>query len=279
MPFLLGVDGGGTGCRAAVADATGRVLGSATAGPANILSDPEGARANILAAVETALAGTGIDIGALHAVLGLAGANVPAAAARMTAALPFASTRITSDAVTASRGALGLADGVVATLGTGSVFSAQRGGQVTVIGGWGLVLGDEGSGGWLGRALMSRALLAVDGMVDMTPLLAEVLDEAGGGPALVEAARAARPVDFARLAPRITAAHDPAAAAVLAEGDAWVCRFIDHLAGAEALPVTFLGGLGAVYAARLARRYGGRIRPALGTGLEGALALAREATP
>lgn len=277
MPFLLGVDGGGTGCRAAVADAAGHVLGTGSAGPANILSDPEGARTNILTAVAAALAGSGVQVETLHAVLGLAGANVPTAADWMTAALPFASTRITSDAVTATRGALGVADGVVATMGTGSVFAAQRGGQVTVIGGWGLILGDEGSGAWLGRALMARALLAVDGMAEMTPLLAQVLDEAGGAPALVEAARLARPADFARLAPRITTADDPAAAAVLAEGDAWVCRFIDHLAGAEGLPVTFLGGLGAVYAARLSARYAGRLRAARGSGLDGALALAREA--
>ena len=34
MPLFLGIDGGGTGCRAVVADATGRVLGTGAAGPA-----------------------------------------------------------------------------------------------------------------------------------------------------------------------------------------------------------------------------------------------------
>ena len=43
MSLLLGLDGGGTGCRAVLTDAAGAVLGRAEGGPANIMSDPEGA--------------------------------------------------------------------------------------------------------------------------------------------------------------------------------------------------------------------------------------------
>ena len=45
MALFLGIDGGGTGCRAAVADASGRILGTGVAGPANLTSDPAGTRA------------------------------------------------------------------------------------------------------------------------------------------------------------------------------------------------------------------------------------------
>ena len=78
MTLYLGVDGGGTGCRAAVADAAGRVLGQGAAASANIWTDPEGARANILAAAQAALdaAATGAGSASSSAVLGLAGANV-----------------------------------------------------------------------------------------------------------------------------------------------------------------------------------------------------------
>ena len=55
MTLYLGVDGGGTGCRAAVCDATGRILGEGAAGSANIWTDPEGALVNILAASRQAL--------------------------------------------------------------------------------------------------------------------------------------------------------------------------------------------------------------------------------
>ena len=95
MRLYLGVDGGGSGCRAAVADAAGRVLGQGAAASANIWTDPEGARANILAAAEAALAaaGTGGRLGDLVAVLGLAGANVAGAAERLAPGLPFARVR------------------------------------------------------------------------------------------------------------------------------------------------------------------------------------------
>ncbi|HEU0222349.1 MAG TPA: BadF/BadG/BcrA/BcrD ATPase family protein, partial [Paracoccaceae bacterium] len=166
MHLYLGVDGGGTGCRAAVADAEGRVLGRGEAASANIWTDPEGARANILAAARAALdAAGGGELTDLRAVLGLAGANLPEAVARFAEALPFARTRIESDALVALKGALGDEDGITAAIGTGSVFGLQRHGVLRMIGGWGFQLGDQGSGARMGRALYEAALLAHDGMI------------------------------------------------------------------------------------------------------------------
>lgn len=273
MVIFLGIDGGGTGCRAAVADAQGHVLGQGSAGPANILSDPEGAAANILSAAERALAGVG-PLQDCHAVLGLAGANIPSAVQALRTRLPFAVARVESDATIAVKGALRGADGVVAALGTGSVFAVQRAGAVRQIGGWGLVLGDEGSGAWLGRALLSRALQAADGLVPMTPLVQAVLAEHAGPEGIVAFAATARPADFATLAPRVAGADDPAALALMGKAEADVAAHISLLQGAERLPVVFLGGLGPAYAARLAGRW--PVQPALGNGLEGALWLARQ---
>lgn len=281
MPQLfLGVDGGGTGCRAAVAAAQGGVLGAGSAASANIVSDPSGARDNILIAAQAALdaSGAGGDLTALHAVLGLAGANVGGAAARLTARLPFARTHVASDAVTALRGAFGQGDGIAATLGTGSVFAVRRAGAVRVIGGWGFVLGDHAGGAWMGRALLDAALRAHDGLLPASPLLDAALESAGGPEALVEFAHAARPADFARYAPQILeaeAAGDAAAVAILRRAEAQVSRAIDRLQCGGALPVCFLGGLGPVFAARLQRRYAGLIRAPEGSALDGALAMAR----
>ncbi len=96
MGLFLGIDGGGTGCRAALAEADGRVLGRGEAAGANIWTDPEGSLRNILAAARAAMAEArlGADLSALTAVLGLAGANVPEAAARLAGRLPFARARI-----------------------------------------------------------------------------------------------------------------------------------------------------------------------------------------
>jgi glucosamine kinase len=282
MTLFLGIDGGGSGCRAAIADASGRVLGHGAAGPANAWSDPEGARRNLLAAAASALedSGAGAGLGDLHAVLGLAGANVPRVGAHLAEELPFALCRIESDAVIAVRGALGRDDGVVAALGTGAVYGVQRAGSIRTIGGWGFVFGDQGSGARIGRALLEDALLAHDGVLPTTPLLAEVIAGAGGPGELVAEARDATPADFAARVPAVIAAAelgDAAALRILADAEADVIRSIDALRDASTLPVCFLGGIGrGHYALRLAGRYGAAIRPPAGSALDGALALARE---
>jgi glucosamine kinase len=278
MTLFLGIDGGGTGCRAALADADGHVIGTGTAGPANIASDPTGARDNILAATRAALAQAGrdwADVAQLHAGLGLAGANVGACVERLLGDLPFASVRVETDGVAAVKGALRDRDGIVAALGTGSVFGVQRDGVVRQIGGWGLVLGDEGSGAWVGRASLARALRAVDGFVAMTPLLSALIHDHGGPDGVVAFAMAARPADFAALSPRIAASDDAAAVAVMVQATADVCQAVDVLQGGEGMPVVFLGGLGPIYAKRLTGRW--PIIAAAGTALDGALHLAREA--
>lgn len=277
MELFLGMDGGGSGCRAAVADRQGRILGRGEGGAANIWSHPEGALASILATAGAAAAAAGVDPARLDAVLGLAGANMADARARLAGRLPFASVRIETDAVVALKGALGAADGIAATLGTGSVFGLQRGGAVRILGGWGFLLGDQGGGARLGRALLEAALLAHDGLAETTPLLAAVLAAHGGPEGIVAFGRRAAPADFAGEVPRLLAAEaagDPAARAILREAEAAVAASIDRLGGAP-LPVCFLGGLGPEFARRLAPRYPGRIRPPLGSGLDGALAMAR----
>jgi glucosamine kinase len=278
MDLILGVDGGGSGCRAAVADPVGRLLGTAAAGPANIASDPDGAAANILTAARDALrAATGSDTGldGLVAGLGLAGANARGAADRLAAALPFARLRIETDAIAAARGALGPTDdGIVAAVGTGSVYAMRLGGRLSQFGGWGLVLGDTGSGAWIGRAALTRALAASEGAAPATPLTDALLAEHGGAEGVIAWAGTARPADFATLAPRLLAAPDDLAAAdVLAAARADIAAQIDRLRAVAPLPVTFIGGLGAVAAGWLADV---PQRPACGTALDGALQIARD---
>lgn len=272
MTLFLGIDGGGTGCRAAVADGAGHVLARAESGPANIASDLTGAARNILAAAAQAAREAGARLEDLAAGLGLAGANAAGAPAALGAELPFARLRIVTDGVTAVMGALGEADGIVAALGTGSVFGVQRGGAVRQIGGRGLAMGDEGSGAWIGRAILARALRAVDGLAPMTPLLAALVEEMGGDDRVVAFSLTARPADYAALAPRILTSDDPAAQAVMAAAEADVAAAIGALQQTPALPVVYLGGLGPAFAARLAGRW--PARPALGSALDGALLLA-----
>jgi glucosamine kinase len=278
MDLHLGLDGGGSGCRAAVADPAGRILGRGEAGPANILSDPEGARANILAACTAALAAAGVTAGVTAvtaAGMGLAGANAAGTVDRLRAALPFARLRIETDAVAAALGALGPRDGIVAAIGTGSVFARRDGATIRQIGGRGLILGDEGSGAWLGRAALAAALRAEDGHAPLTPFLAGLIADHGDSLGVIAFARSASPADFAALAPRILAADDPAARALVAAAADEIAAAIDVLQGGDRLPVVFLGGLGPAFRDRLAGRW--PLAEPLGTALDGALILAREA--
>jgi glucosamine kinase len=278
MVIYLGIDGGGSGCRAAVTGRDGAVIGRGAGASANIVTDPDGARASVLDAASAALADAGLAGAEAEtvAVLGLAGANVSGAATAFAARLPFARARLVSDALISVRGALGADDGVAAAIGTGSVFAAQRGGAVRFIGGWGFALGDHASGARMGRALLEAALLAHDGLRAGSPLLDEVLAEGGGPEGLVAFGQSARPVDYARYARRIVESGDPVAAEILAIADVDVVTAIDRLMQDGVAPLCFLGGLGPVFAKRLAVRYGPLIREARGTALDGALALARE---
>ena len=263
--FYLGIDGGGTGCRAALADAEGRILARAEGGPANIASDYDGALQALRQVAAEVVAGRG----PVRAVLGLAGANLSGAAERLAAELPF-EARVVQDVTTSVRGALGPADGIVAAIGTGSVFARQLGGQVRAIGGWGLRLGDEASGAWIGQRLLARVTRGLDGFVPLTPLLAELARELGGPAGIVAFSLRATPADWARHAPRALQ-DDPAAQAVRAEAEAEIRAAITLLQPGPALPVTWLGGLGAQLALPDWPR-----RAPQGTALDGALALARE---
>ncbi|MDQ2065273.1 BadF/BadG/BcrA/BcrD ATPase family protein [Xinfangfangia sp. CPCC 101601] len=277
MSLMIAVDGGGSGCRVLVADATGQILARATGGPANIATDPEGALRAILACSETAVrsaCGSAAlsELRHAYAGLGLAGANAKGASERLAAALPFARCRIETDAITAARGALGEADGILAAIGTGSVFVRQRAGQLQQFGGWGIVLGDEGSGARLGQAILIQAMRAAESFRPMTPYLASVLQRHDGPEGVIAFSLTARPADLAKFAPEILASSDPAAAEVWSESVSNIAEILRALGCGAELPASFNGGLGAAYSRALSDL---PQRPALGSSLDGALLLAR----
>jgi glucosamine kinase len=272
MQAAMGVDGGGTGCRVRLVAPDGQVLAEATGGPANIATDPDGAAARILAAMQAAADAGGVPLAGVRAVLGLAGANAPGMADRLAGRLPVAAARIVSDAQTGAVGALGGADGIVAAMGTGSVFARVQGGRFDQVGGWGPALGDEGGGAVLGRRLLREALRAATGLRPETPLLADMLALHGGADGIVGLGVRAGAADLAALAPALFAAEDPAADAILTAEAEDFAPFLDLLGAGPALPVTFIGGLGPLWAARLAGRW--PMRAAQGSALDGAVRLA-----
>ncbi|TRW95057.1 ATPase [Paracoccus sp. M683] len=276
--FALALDGGGTGCRAVLIDASGREIGRGQGGPANVNSDRQGALAAITQACDQALAGR-VAPDQISAVLGLAGAEVSGARNWLVPQLPFARVQVVQDAVTAMVGALDGAEGIVAALGTGSVYARRWQGGDLVVGGRGPILGDQGGGNWLGRHLLARTLQAADGFLPMTPLLADMLAQMDGVAGIITFAATARAAEFATHARAVVErADDPAAAAILADADRIIADSIDRLqpdaTQGEPLPVAFNGGLGRIFAGRLAGRW--PMVEAKGSPLDGAILMARE---
>src|SRR4051794_2714066 len=75
-PLFVGVDGGGTGCRARIENAEGSVLGTGIAGPAALRLGIARSLTEVEKACRAALAEAGLDasaLGMMHAAVGLAG--------------------------------------------------------------------------------------------------------------------------------------------------------------------------------------------------------------
>lgn len=281
--ILIGLDGGGTGCRARlVAHDGGQV--AAQGGPANV-SDFDAALAAIAATLRELFAAAGagpgaLAGGALH--LGLAGVTGPAMAERVRSALAqvIAVGRITvsGDQTTTIAGALGAADGAVAGIGTGSFVGRQSDGVITSLGGHGFLLGDQASGAWLGKRILQELLLAADGIGGHSDLTRALLAEHGGDRArMIAFAIAARPADFAALAPRVVAAAsdgDSIAAALMREGAGYIGAALAALGTTDGDRICLTGGLGPYYRDWLPGDIAARVVPVAGNALDGALALA-----
>lgn len=281
MKLVLGIDGGGTSCRAAVATADGAILGRSKSGAANIRSDLTKARAHIVEAAQLAFEDAGLDpagITEAPAVLGLAGSNVGTYKQQLEAILPFPHSAVETDALIALEGALGASDGAIAILGTGSVYMMRRGETVRSVGGWGFMVGDQASGARLGRDLLEQTLLAHDGIRPASPLTETLLGVFRGNPAdVVEFTTNAKPGDFGGFAPLVfehAGKGDEVAQFILARAVADIEAVFAALALRDNEPISLLGGLADLYGERLASTYRARLRKPLQDALGGAVSMA-----
>ncbi len=158
--FLLGIDGGATKTLAAVLDVEHGALHLGHGGPSN--QDAVGVQAAgkaLFDAADGALAGAGIEDAQLDAaVLAVAGTDTDAVIAHVREERSK-EWIVVGDVVGAWATATGARPGVGAISGTGSnVFGVGPDGLAWRAGGWGHLLGDEGSGYWLGVQSIKAAL-------------------------------------------------------------------------------------------------------------------------
>ena len=280
--LLLGIDGGGTRCRARLTGWTGRILGQATTGPANIRLGLQESLAAIRDATRQCLEQAGLQgmEEKITACLALAGACEPLALTQAQALpLPFHRAVFTSDARAACIGAHDGRDGAIVITGTGSVAWGMVGERTFRAGGWGFPLSDEGSGAWLGSTGLSQVLHAHDGLRPWTKLLHSLFERFQSDPhAIVRWTRHAGPHDYAVLAP-VICTHakegDAAALDLIASAAAHADTLTTKMVELGAPRLSLLGGLSDSIQPYLAARTRQLLAPPLGDALSGALQLAR----
>lgn len=281
--LLLGIDGGGTKCRARLCAPSGALLGEAVAGPANIRLGLETSLAAVLQATALCLQQAGLtahDLRRVTACLALAGASEPSAlSAAQAQTYPFAHTTVTTDAHAACVGAHRGHDGGVIICGTGSIGWAALKGRHHRVGGWGLLVSDEGSGAWLGREALRRVLWAHDGRIASTALLRNLFEQFRNDPhAIVSWTSEATPRDFGAFAPRVVDyanRGDPVGLQLMQAGAAHIDALAARLIGLGTQRLSLVGGLAQPMQPWLSRNVQGHLVPPAGDALDGALQLAR----
>ncbi|MCC7208862.1 MAG: hypothetical protein IT323_16250 [Anaerolineae bacterium] len=182
MALYMGIDGGGSTLRVVVADdemgEAARVERAQPSNPSAI--GPDTARALVQGAMRDVLAG--LDADHVRGVgIGIAGASAEHSAdwlrETVRGVLPSAHVAASSDLEIALVGAHGARSGVILVAGTGSAaFGIGLDGRGLRVGGWGYLLGDEGSGYWIGSQALRVACQSYDlGM--LSPLGRFMLDQ------------------------------------------------------------------------------------------------------
>jgi len=191
---FIGIDGGGTRTVAVVIDRSGAELGRVEGGPSLVRRGDPTAGVSLLANLaERALTTAGKAPPARAICFALAGAGREADRIEIAAALQREALteriRVVTDADAALYDAFENGPGILLIAGTGSIALAQSEREGTTrVGGWGALLGDEGSGYAIGLSALQAAIRAYDLRGPETRLLHALLDELEleGAPDLVD---------------------------------------------------------------------------------------------
>ncbi|MGA9657666.1 MAG: BadF/BadG/BcrA/BcrD ATPase family protein [Asticcacaulis sp.] len=256
MRYFIGIDGGGTKCRARLRGVPqdgqlGELLGEGMGGPANIRIGLDLAWGHILEAIDGALAQARLNRSVFsETALGLGLAGITSARdVQMTiqAGLAFGYAQAASDAHAACLGAFSGRNGAIMITGTGSAGYAWVEGVGHAVGGWGFEINDDGSAASLGRSAIRAAVHGFDGLTTHTAFTRAVMAHFGGHPAdIVAWVNQAGPSDFGTLAPIVMqyAGEGDAVAVELVEASAQdIGRYLARLHALGAPKLCLVGGM------------------------------------
>lgn len=250
--YFIGIDGGGTKCKARLESASGQLLSEAVAGPANAarnlaqsVTSIKEVCVKVFEKANLPLEGlTQTDVG-----LGLAGLNIPSVKKEFdNVDFPFKSWVSTTDLNIACLGAHNGEDGAVIILGTGSSAVVIKDGYELNIGGHGFLLGDQGSGAWIGKQAVIMSLLELDGFSAEKGLAQHVLQhyKCNNQSDLVSLLNKALPAKFATIAPTIIALSQdslPQGKTIVNQATSYINNLVSKVASENPQRISIIGGL------------------------------------
>jgi N-acetylglucosamine kinase-like BadF-type ATPase len=263
MPKIVAIDAGGTSSRAVLLEPSGDCRGFGRAGAANPTAVGIDAAVEALGlAVSRAL---GADRGAADAdslvLIALAGAESPEFIRRLVSRFAPLGLRgqiaIEPDLLGTFCSGTALEHGYAVIAGTGAIAARVSDGRIhTVRGGSGWLLGDTGSGFWIGHRVVRAVVAALDGIGPQTGLTGLLLEATGiertearhRGRAeeltrLERALYGLQPVELARFAPlAFEAVDDPVSREILDAAAAGISRILAAAVEAEVSGAVVLGG-------------------------------------
>ena len=229
---VLGIDVGGAKTVGLLADLEETIVGTSLRGTgANLQSvGAAGLETVLRSVIDETLGDRGIVPASI--CLGVAGMDRPddeAAVRGVMARLGFAErVLVVNDALIALVAGVGDEPGVVIVAGTGSMaYGRSAEGRAARAGGWGYVLGDEGSGYWIGRLALGAAVRHTDGRGPATTLTPRLLEHFG----VERPAELIRKVYHERLSASAIASLAHHVQDALDDGDAVAADILSRAAG------------------------------------------------
>ncbi|MBL4940647.1 MAG: ATPase [Colwellia sp.] len=250
--LFLGIDGGGSKCKAIIMNENNEILGSGLSGPGNPLHGFEQATNSIIESARLALKDAkleNIKLNELNAGVGLAGVNLPVLFAQMQAwQHPFKKMFLATDLLIACIGAHQGEDGAVIITGTGSCGFSYVDGHEFMIGAHGFPHGDKSSGAWFGLQAAKQVLLSLDGIVESSIMNDALLAKLGckDDTALVETIAGKAATFYAQLANLVFDAAeqgDKVALTIVAEGAEYINNIARTLWTRNPPRMSMIGGL------------------------------------
>ena len=250
--YFLGIDGGGSKCKAIIVDANKQVLGSGLSGPANPLHGFEQAIHSIQESAELALTSaklSGVELNDLIAGVGLAGVNLPILFEQMSNwQHPFKKMFLATDLLVACLGAHQGEDGAVMITGTGSCGFSYIDGHPFIVGAHGFPHGDKGSGAWFGLQAAKQVLLSLDGIIAPSVMNEKLLSllNVSNGIAVVEVIAGKPAAFYAKMANLVFDAAeegDVLAKSIVDDGAEYISGVARQLWSKKPPRMSLIGGL------------------------------------